>query len=135
MSELFINNSIRNIHEANYTCAAVNGIDNFIGTPENATTELLVQGNTNIIDVYTCQSVYGILIIITYVCVCVCVSLCMYVCVCVTFLHYWHLFLMNTVWNVSVIVSSCTVLHQIQLALCNILSVHFQWKLVKVMIQ
>ena len=54
---------MRNIHEANYTCAAVNGIDNFIGTPENATTELLVQGNTNIIDVCTCQSVYGILII------------------------------------------------------------------------
>ena len=95
MSELFINNSMRNIHEANYTCAAVNGIDNFIGTPENATTELLVQGNTNIIDVYTCQSVYGMLIIITYVCVCVCVCVsvyvCLFVCMSVYVLHSYYI--------------------------------------------
>ena len=35
---------ILKIHEANYTCVANNGIENLLGTPENATVPVIVQG-------------------------------------------------------------------------------------------
>lgn len=43
-SVVFINMSTRSDHEANYTCVAENGVDNYISTPETATTQLFVQG-------------------------------------------------------------------------------------------
>ena len=35
---------ILKIHEANYTCVASNGIENLLGTPENAIVPVIVQG-------------------------------------------------------------------------------------------
>ena len=43
-SILTISVTNRTLHEANYTCMAVNGVENFIGTPEKPNTELIVQG-------------------------------------------------------------------------------------------
>ena len=44
-SKLSFNFTSRDSNEANYTCRAQNGIQNFIGTPQQATVELIVQGN------------------------------------------------------------------------------------------
>ncbi len=45
-SMLSISQTSRSLHEANYTCVATNGVENFIGTSEQAITELIVQGDT-----------------------------------------------------------------------------------------
>lgn len=43
ISTLSITNVLKS-HEANYTCVATNGIDNLLGTPENGTIPVSVQG-------------------------------------------------------------------------------------------
>lgn len=43
-STLQIDSAARSDHEANFTCMGENGVDNYIMSPEFATTELIVQG-------------------------------------------------------------------------------------------
>lgn len=44
-SQLVFNSTVRSQHEANYTCRAQNGIENFISSSPEAVVELIVQGN------------------------------------------------------------------------------------------
>ena len=37
--------SVLKVHEANYSCLASNGIENLLGTPENGSVSVVVQGN------------------------------------------------------------------------------------------
>ena len=43
-STLFFSNTLKS-DESSYTCVAVNNISNVIGTPENRTVDLIIQGN------------------------------------------------------------------------------------------
>ena len=45
MSTLNITSTLRSSHEGNYTCQAINNVNNLIGTPESAMTSLTVQGS------------------------------------------------------------------------------------------
>ena len=55
VSSLSISSAIKE-HEGNYTCIAVNNVRNLIGTRENGTVSLTVQGTCFIVSLFTLQT-------------------------------------------------------------------------------